>query len=144
MECTCRPLILQLSEQSDILSWMIYTTRSSIGNARIIKTRPPIASSDHFVDWSERSHLLCYMFFLIDYLAFCMPVIDFISMTCFCHRELYANNLSGQVPNELGNLTNLVSLDLYLNNLSGPIPKSLGNLQKLRFLYASFVFYFSH
>ncbi|KAH7867102.1 hypothetical protein Vadar_028865 [Vaccinium darrowii] len=47
---------------------------------------------------------------------------------------LYGNNISGQIPNELGNLTKLVSLDLYLNHLSGPIPKALGNLQTLRFL----------
>lgn len=50
-------------------------------------------------------------------------------------RELYSNNISGRIPTELGNLTNLVSLDLYLNNLSGPIPDTLGKLQKLRFLY---------
>ncbi|XP_015161801.1 BRASSINOSTEROID INSENSITIVE 1-associated receptor kinase 1-like isoform X2 [Solanum tuberosum] len=48
--------------------------------------------------------------------------------------ELYSNNISGRIPNELGNLTELVSLDLYLNNLNGPIPPSLGKLQKLRFL----------
>ncbi|MCE0480720.1 receptor kinase [Datura stramonium] len=50
------------------------------------------------------------------------------------HRELYSNNISGRIPNELGNLTELVSLDLYLNNLNGPIPESLDKLQKLRFL----------
>ncbi|XP_055807269.1 BRASSINOSTEROID INSENSITIVE 1-associated receptor kinase 1-like isoform X2 [Solanum dulcamara] len=49
-------------------------------------------------------------------------------------KELYSNNISGKIPNELGNLTELVSLDLYLNNLIGPIPDSLGKLQKLRFL----------
>ncbi|KAJ4824862.1 BRASSINOSTEROID INSENSITIVE 1-associated receptor kinase 1 [Turnera subulata] len=36
--------------------------------------------------------------------------------------ELYSNNLTGRIPEELGNLTNLVSLDLYLNNLTGEIP----------------------
>jgi somatic embryogenesis receptor kinase 1 len=52
----------------------------------------------------------------------------------FLCRELYSNNISGTIPSELGNLTNLVSLDLYLNNFTGPIPGSLGNLLKLRFL----------
>lgn len=60
-------------------------------------------------------------------------------LTHFCfglfNRELYSNNISGIVPYELGNLTNLVSLDLYLNKLSGPIPDTLGKLQRLRFLY---------
>ncbi|KAH7865498.1 hypothetical protein Vadar_007440 [Vaccinium darrowii] len=50
---------------------------------------------------------------------------------------LYGNNISGQIPNELGNLTKLVSLDLYLNQLSGPIPDELGNLQTLRFLFVN-------
>ena len=53
-------------------------------------------------------------------------------LTC---RELYGNNISGPIPSDLGNLTNLVSLDLYLNSFSGPIPDALGKLTKLRFLY---------
>ncbi|KAJ6929433.1 hypothetical protein NC652_013346 [Populus alba x Populus x berolinensis] len=48
--------------------------------------------------------------------------------------ELYGNNISGPIPSDLGNLTNLVSLDLYLNSFSGPIPDTLGKLTKLRFL----------
>ncbi|MFQ6648622.1 hypothetical protein Gotur_020907, partial [Gossypium turneri] len=52
---------------------------------------------------------------------------------CFC-QELYSNNISGIIPEDLGNLTNLVSLDLYLNTLTGHIPSTLGKLQKLRFL----------
>jgi Leucine-rich repeat (LRR) protein len=53
-------------------------------------------------------------------------------------RELYSNNITGTIPEQLGNLTELVSLDLYLNNLSGPIPSTLGRLKKLRFLYAPY------
>lgn len=49
-------------------------------------------------------------------------------------RELHSNNISGKIPDELGNLTNLVSLDLYLNRLTGGIPDTLGNLKKLHFL----------
>ncbi|THU60311.1 hypothetical protein C4D60_Mb07t11300 [Musa balbisiana] len=49
-------------------------------------------------------------------------------------REIYSNNISGTIPVELGNLTNLVSLDLYLNNFTGVIPETLGNLAQLRFL----------
>lgn len=77
-------------------------------------------------------------FYSIQYvyiLAFIDTCQHFLS--CFlCDRELYSNNISGRVPNELGNLTNLVSLDLYLNKLNGPIPDTLRKLQKLRFLYA--------
>ncbi|KAB5529980.1 hypothetical protein DKX38_020061 [Salix brachista] len=49
-------------------------------------------------------------------------------------RELYSNNISGQIPSDLGNLTTLLSLDLYLNSFTGLIPDTLGKLSKLRFL----------
>ncbi|KAJ0096208.1 hypothetical protein Patl1_17000 [Pistacia atlantica] len=49
-------------------------------------------------------------------------------------RELYMNNLVGPVPEELGGLKSLISLDLYHNNLTGPIPSSLSSLSNLKFL----------
>lgn len=50
------------------------------------------------------------------------------------YRELYMNNLAGQIPKELGQLKSLISLDLYHNNLTGPIPPSLSRLSNLKFL----------
>ena len=49
--------------------------------------------------------------------------------------SLSENNLSGPVPPELGNLTNLTILILDFTNLSGPIPPELGNLANLTTLY---------
>ncbi|KAI3805103.1 hypothetical protein L1987_27158 [Smallanthus sonchifolius] len=49
--------------------------------------------------------------------------------------ELYSNNITGNIPTELGKLKSLMSLDLYLNRLGGNIPDTLGNLKKLRFLF---------
>ena len=45
--------------------------------------------------------------------------------------DLSNNNLSGAIPPEIGDLSNLVSLDLSGNDLSGKIPAAVGNLVNL-------------
>jgi len=49
--------------------------------------------------------------------------------------NLYENELSGSIPESLGNLSNLLQLGLSTNKLSGRIPNSLGNLKSLQKLY---------
>ena len=48
--------------------------------------------------------------------------------------DLSHNKLSGEIPAELGNLAHLESLDLSDNQLSGEIPPELGNLSNLKSL----------
>ena len=48
--------------------------------------------------------------------------------------NLDENNLTGELPVELGNLTNLTRLNLWGNPLSGSIPTELGNLTNLTYL----------
>ena len=50
------------------------------------------------------------------------------------HLDLNHNNLSGPIPAELGNLSNLRELVLWQNQLSGPIPSALQNLTQLAHL----------
>ena len=45
------------------------------------------------------------------------------------------NELSGEIPAELGSLSNLVTLDLNFNGLRGEIPAELGSLSNLRELW---------
>ncbi|KAK3444121.1 hypothetical protein EUGRSUZ_A00091 [Eucalyptus grandis] len=49
--------------------------------------------------------------------------------------SLTSNSLSGAIPSNLGNLQNLVIVSLGQNNLGGTIPSFLGNLTKLTELY---------
>ena len=48
--------------------------------------------------------------------------------------RLGGNNLSGQIPPELGNLGDLERLELYGNQLTGTIPSELGSLSNLELL----------
>ena len=48
--------------------------------------------------------------------------------------HLVGNGLTGTIPPELGNLSNLEELSLTQNGLTGTIPAELGNLANLRFL----------
>lgn len=45
--------------------------------------------------------------------------------------QLSYNNLTGEIPSEIGNLTNLRSLGLGQNNLTGSMPEEIGNLINL-------------
>ena len=47
------------------------------------------------------------------------------------------NDLSGEIPAEIGNLNNLTNLDLRGNQLSGEIPAEIGNLTNLTILWLS-------
>ncbi|CAO2036502.1 unnamed protein product [Urochloa humidicola] len=51
------------------------------------------------------------------------------------YMSLGINALSGSVPKELGNLTNLIVLGFGSNYLNGSLPSELGNLAKLEQLY---------
>ena len=50
------------------------------------------------------------------------------------YLDLSSNDLSGEIPSEIVNLINLNHLDLQNNALSGEIPSEIGNLTNLNYL----------
>ena len=48
--------------------------------------------------------------------------------------NLFGSGLTGEIPPEIGNLTNLTELWLHDNQLTGSIPSEIGNLTNLTFL----------
>ena len=59
------------------------------------------------------------------------------NLTNLTTLELWENQLSGSIPTEIGSLTNLTILNLSYNQFSGSIPSELGNLSNLVELYAA-------
>ncbi len=57
---------------------------------------------------------------------------EFGNLSNLQRLELGNNNLTGEIPKEFGNLSNLQRLELGNNNLTGEIPKEFGNLSNLR------------
>ena len=56
------------------------------------------------------------------------------NLTNLLWLDLSFNQLTGQIPPEIGNLTNLIRLYLYSNQLTGEIPVEIGNLTNLTWL----------
>jgi CHU_C Type IX secretion signal domain len=64
----------------------------------------------------------------------CVTYIDLDGLPNFGLSVSTGNNLTGTLPNSLGNLQSLQALFLNRNNLSGTIPATLGNLTNLAWL----------
>ena len=47
---------------------------------------------------------------------------------------MYNNNISGELPPELGKLSNLQHMQFSSNNVSGSLPQELGSLKNLESL----------
>ena len=86
-------------------------------------------------------HIFLLFLFSILYSSRCIENIEVnLWGQCYSINETFKLNVSGSgltgsIPVEIGQLTNLYSIDLSNNRLSGEIPAEIGNLHKLDFLY---------
>ena len=62
---------------------------------------------------------------------------DIGKLTNLIYLDLGSNQLTGEIPAEIGELTNLTGLLLYDNELTGVIPSEIGNLTNLIYLMLS-------
>lgn len=82
---------------------------------------------------STRFHLLIFkLFCLVTKPRWCFPWWTHMHLLC---RSLRDNSITGKIPEELGNLASLTTLDLENNYLTDEIPSSLGNLKNLKYLW---------
>lgn len=51
-----------------------------------------------------------------------------------------SNNLSGEIPYEIGAMEELQRIDLHSNKISGSLPNELGDLEDLRKYYCMLTF----
>ncbi len=63
--------------------------------------------------------------------------LELVDLTNLWHLDLSENQLSGEIPAQLGRLTELIYLDPSFNQLSGEIPGELGSLSYLQALVLS-------
>ncbi|XP_076957046.1 receptor-like protein EIX1 [Bidens hawaiensis] len=74
---------------------------------------------------------------ILSFNEFSGNVSELLERFCDCESpkleilDFYKNHLIGQLPERLGNLKNLISIDLSFNQLTGAIPESIGQLSKL-------------
>ncbi|XP_022739395.1 probable LRR receptor-like serine/threonine-protein kinase At5g10290 isoform X2 [Durio zibethinus] len=110
-----------------ILAYLLsFASADFQGDALIALKNSLHASANQLTDWNQNLVNPCTWSNVM-----CDPSNNVISVT------LSGNGITGEIPNELGNLTSLTSLDLENNRLTGEIPSSLGNLKNLQFLTLS-------
>ena len=69
----------------------------------------------------------------------CQPMSGWVGITlsdsgCVSKIDFYNNQLTGEIPKKLGQLSALTNLQLSFNQLTGKIPSELGQLKELTFL----------
>jgi len=60
---------------------------------------------------------------------------DFPENNALRYLSLYENNIGGNIPASISNLSSLTHLDFSTNNLNGKIPDTIGSMESLTYLF---------
>ncbi len=63
---------------------------------------------------------------------------DIGNLTALQQIDFHGNSVGGQIPSEIGNIVGLQNLALYNNQLSGSLPSSIGSLSGLQYFDAAY------
>ncbi|KAK8504735.1 hypothetical protein V6N12_046984 [Hibiscus sabdariffa] len=87
--------------------------------------------------FTTRQHVCFFSASVCIYYVFdgCMLLLN--GKDALCLSSLLGNRLTGPIPVELANLSNLTSLVLEVNGFSGPLPPELGDLSRLERMHLS-------
>jgi len=97
------------------LSWNLISKHCKDNNFTTAVSSPP--------KWGSVIHKLTFLHWRAYFLIF---------FSYYGFRLLDGNVISGRIPEELGNLSSLTTLNLGRNSFNGSIPNSLGGLLKLQ------------
>ena len=112
----------------------LYTAAGGPNWTRNTNWNTEAAVSDWYVVTTDQAGSVTDLYLFRNNLSGSIPT-ELGNLTNLAWLSLSSNSLSGSIPTELGSLTNLAWLSLSSNSLSGSIPTELGSLTNLAWLY---------
>ena len=136
-----------MNEDTDFFRYSLYgSNNSSMENKTLIYETQTRLDTTYTLDSSEYYYLYQVdIMNLNEYVSSSNILNGFVELWGVVYSvedtdtlDLRDNHLTGEIPPEIGNLTNLSELYLVDNQLTGSIPSEIGNLTNLTRLYLSY------
>ncbi|XP_027342483.1 probable LRR receptor-like serine/threonine-protein kinase At1g53430 isoform X2 [Abrus precatorius] len=135
-------LLQAISDKVENLNWKL--TRRSCNGHRGFDNRNISRDQDQVTrnvtcDCSFNNRTICHVTLIVLKglnISGAIPN-EFGNLTQLIILSLLGNRLTGSIPSEIGDMTNLTELNLEDNQLEGPLPPSLANLSSLQRLLLS-------
>jgi Leucine-rich repeat (LRR) protein len=112
-----------------------WTNRTGWENINTTATKDDVTTSWFGIGWIESGHITEIALRTNNITGQLPPEIG--NLVWLKDLSMYDNKISGTLPNELGNLINLEAFNLNDNNIIGPLPLTIINLTKIHTVYIS-------